>query len=309
MKTAHNHIDAQRMQLLLDGALPPAEAAEVRDEIASCVRCAAEFEAWDVLFADLGDLPVLTPSPTFGERVLESLPEAGGARVWLGGRAGARAAATHIDSGALQDYLDGRLAARQEVRVDRHLGSCAICRDELAGYRAVARAVESLPSLAPSTDFTERVMAELRIREMAAMAMAPTSRTGVLLSRVRAAIPSSRQGWAAALGVSVAPVVTLVLLVQSVFAHELVTFGSLFSFLRLQTSGWVDAAVARASTMAADLLPGLVLDGAAWVFGNPTALASAAALGSMGLLVSVWVLYRNLLLTHFPDPDHARLSF
>jgi len=309
MKTTHTHIDAQRMQLLLDGELSPAEAAGLRAEIASCGRCSAELEGWELVFADLGDLSVMTPSSSFGERVMESLPESRAPRAWLGGRAAARAAATHIDAGALQDYLDGQLAARNEVRIDRHLNSCAICRGELAGYRAVARTLESLPSLSPSVDFTERVMAEVRIREMAAVAMAPTTPGAQLAGWLRSKVPSTRQGWAAAMGMSVAPLVTLMLIVRSIFAHELVTFGSLFSFLQLQTAGWVDAAVARGSALAAEFAPGLLLESVSWVAGNPTALAGTAAMASVGLLLSVWVLYRNLFISSIPDPDHARLSF
>jgi len=305
--STHLHIDTERMQALLDGELSPAEAAEVRASIEGCARCTAEFDAWQLLFDDLGDLPTLAPSPRFGERVLEHVPTQRPG--FLGARAAARAAATHIEGSMLQDYLDGRLAARNVVRVDRHLDSCAICRSELEEYREVALAIESLPALAPSVDFAERVMAEVRINEIAAVAMAPTTGSGRLLDWLRDRLPRNQRGWAAALGAAVAPVFTLLLVVRSVFAHELVTPGNLVAFLQLQLSGVFAAAGAGASALLERWAPAFLLDGAAWVGSSPTLLAASAALASVALLASVWVLYRNLFRTPFDELSDARLSF
>jgi hypothetical protein len=193
--------------------------------------------------------------------------------------------------------------------VDRHLDGCRLCREELAGYRAVARSLEALPSFAPSVDFAERVMAEVRINEMAAMAMAPTSQSARLLTRLRGWIPSSRQGWAAALGASVAPILTLLLVLQSVFSHELVTFGNLLAFVRLQASGLLTATAEAANALARQWAPSMLLDGIAWIGASPTLLAVSGALASVALLASVWVLYRNLFAPAFDELGDARLSF
>ncbi len=324
MKTPHVHVDQERMQALLDGELSPTEAASVRASINACGRCTSEFEAWQMLFEDLGDLPALAPSPAFRERVLEQMPapEPGllgsrlgarmgarmGSRMGLG-RAAARAARTHIEGTVLQDYLDGRLAARNEARVDRHLDACAICRSELEEFRAVALAVESLPALAPGTDFAERVMAEVRVNQMAAMAMAPTTATGRLVGWVRARLPSNRQGWAAALGVSVVPVFTLLLVVRSVFAHELVTLSNLAAYVRLQTSGFFASAGQATSTVVERWAPAFMLDGAAWVGSSPTLIAASVALASVATMASAWVLYRNLFRTPLDELSDAQLSF
>jgi len=303
MKTPHLHIDTERMQALLDGDLAPAEAGELRASIEGCARCSAEFEAWQLLFEDLGELPTLAPSPAFRERVIEQVPAQRPG--FLGARAAARAAATHIGSVMLQEYLDGRLAARNVARVDRHLDACAICRTELEGYRAVALAVESLPNLAPSAEFAERVMAEVRVNEIAAMAMAPTTESGRLLGWLRGRVPSSQRGWAAAFGVSVVPVFTLLLVIQSVFAHDLVTLGNLFAFARLELSGFTGSLAALAERW----LPGLLLDGVAFVSASPTLLAGAAALASVATMASAWVLYRNLFRTPYDELSDASLSF
>jgi anti-sigma factor RsiW len=311
MKTPHVHIDHERMQALLDGDLSPADAGDVRTSIDACARCTAEFEAWQMLFEDLGDLPSLAPSAAFRERVLEQVPAVRpgllGSRVRS--RAAARAARTHVEGTVLQDYLDGRLAARNEARVDRHLDACSICRSELEAFRSVALAVESLPALAPSADFAERVMAEVRINQIAAVAMAPTTTTGRLVGWMRDRMPSSRQGWAAALGVSVVPVFTLILVVRSVFAHELVTMSNLAAFVRLQTSGLFASAGQAFSAVVARWAPAFMLDGAAWVGSSPTLIAFSVAFVSVATMASAWVLYRNLFRTPFDELSDARLSF
>lgn len=307
MNTPHLHIDTERMQALLDGDLNPADAAALRSSIEGCARCSAEFSAWQLLFEDLGELPTLEPSPSFRTRVLEQVPTQRPG--FLGARAAARAAATHISGGMLQDYLDGRLAARNVARVDRHLDSCAICRSELEDFRAVGQAVASLPSLAPSVDFAEHVMAEVRINEIAAVAMAPTTQSGRVLGWLRSRLPSNQRGWAAAFGVAVVPVFTLLLMVRSVFAHELVTVGSLASYLKLQLSGLAGSVSPTVTAAAERWTPSLLWDGVALVGSSPTLLAAAAALGSVTMMASVWILYRNLFRTPYDELSDARLSF
>jgi len=311
MKTPHVHIDTERMQALLDGDLSPADAADARASIEGCARCSAEFDAWQLLFEDLGELPTLEPSPAFRTRVMDSVPTAAPGRLGSRGRsrAAARAANAHIPESTLQDYLDRRLAARNIARVDRHLDRCAVCRTDLEEYRAVARAVESLPELAPSADFAERVMAEVRVNQIAAVAMAPTNTSGRVVDWVRKRLPSSRQGWAAALGVSVVPVFTLMLMVRAVFSHELVTFGNLATFVRLQTSGIVATGGQTFMALLDRWAPAFLLDGAALVGASPTLLAACAAVASVAMMASAWVLYRNLFSTPYDELSDARLSF
>lgn len=309
MKTPHVHIDTERMQALLDGDLSPADAADVRASIEACARCTAEFDAWQLLFEDLGELPTLEPSPAFRERVMENVPAGSPGLLGSRSRAAARAANAHVDASTLQDYLDRRLAARNIARVDRHLDRCTICRSELEEYRAVGRAIESLPQLAPSPEFGERVMAQVRVNQIAAVVMAPTNTSGHVLDWVRKRLPSSRQGWAAALGVSIVPVFTMLLMVRAVFSHELVTFGNLATFVRLQTSGLVASVGQALVTFAEQWAPAFLLDGVTLVGASPTLLAASAAIGSVAMMASAWVLYRNLFRTPYDELSDARLSF
>jgi anti-sigma factor RsiW len=43
----------------------------------------------------------------------------------------------------LDDYVDGRLAADERTRFDRHLGVCRDCRSYLASYQATVRLAQN----------------------------------------------------------------------------------------------------------------------------------------------------------------------
>jgi len=139
--------------------------------------------------------------------------------------------------------------------------------------------------------------------------MAPTTQSGRVLGWIRNHLPSNQRGWAAAFGVAVVPVFTLLLMVRSVFAHELVTVGSLASYLKLQLSGLAGSVSPTVAAVAERWTPSLLWDGVALIGSNPTLLAAAAALGSVTMMASVWILYRNLFRTPYDELSDARLSF
>lgn len=305
MKSTHNHIDAERMQALLDGELSPREARTLRAELDGCPRCRAEFEGWQLLFDELEELPALAPSAHFGDRVLESLPVPE-RRPVLTRLFGRRSAQGHASSTELQEHLDGRLAARSAARLEEHLAGCARCRSEMDGLHRVVRELDALPTVAPSPDFGEAVMAAVRVQLMTEMVMAPTSRWERALRWLRSRVPSSGPGWAAVLGVGTAPAVVLALVVQAVFSHELVTVGNLAAFLGFKLAGLWDATLA--------LMPRALIDnpvlsalgtGAAWLSASPALMAAAAVAVSGTVLGATWILYRNLLLPGMEDGAHA----
>ena len=57
------HLSTGLMQGFLDGEVSPRESERVRSHTASCARCRSELEAWRTLFADLGALEEVGPSP------------------------------------------------------------------------------------------------------------------------------------------------------------------------------------------------------------------------------------------------------
>jgi anti-sigma factor RsiW len=305
VKDRHTHISTERMQALLDGDLSAREASFVRGELDRCPRCHAEFEAWEALFQDLGDLPVLTPSVEFRERVMAELPARSHQRL-LAGLFGRRDAREHASPEELQEHLDGRLAARASARLEEHLSRCATCRTEVEGLHSVVTSLEALPVLEPSPGFSEAVMASLSIQRMAEAAMAPTTRRERALAWVRSHMPASGRGWAAALGMGTAPAVVVALAVQAVFSHELVTLGNLLSFLTFKLSGILDGVSGMlAGLVAENALLGQVWAVAQTVGASPALTAATAAALSGTCLGAVWILYRNFV---FPSGKEGRYA-
>lgn len=306
MKTSHIHLAPERIQALLDGDLPAREARALRAEAESCPRCRAEIEAWEVLFQDLGSLPVLAPSGAFRERVMEHLPAQRRQRV-LAGLFGRRDARSHATGEELQEHLDGRLAARESVRLEEHLDRCGACRREMDALHAVATELEALPVLAPAPGFGEAVMARLRVQQMARVALSPTTRRERVAAWVRARIPSSGRGWAAVAGVGTAPAVTLALVVQAVFSHEAVTLANLFAFFRFKLSAAADTVGGLLAQWTADYAAvARIWDVAQTVASSPALAAATVAWVSVMCMGAVWVLYRNLVLPGGEEGAYAQ---
>lgn len=76
----------------------------------------------------------------------------------------------HLSAETLQALLEGQLTARERGPAEEHLASCARCTGELELWSALFQELSGLPTLAPSVEFSERVMAGVRIREPLSLA-------------------------------------------------------------------------------------------------------------------------------------------
>lgn len=302
------HLSVELMQGFLDGEVSPREAERVRTHTASCARCRSELDAWQTLFVDLGALEEVGPSPEFGERVLHGLPVLPGRRPSLvrrlatalvrpfrsGPRTVAGGASAHPASGLLQDFVEGVLPKPEALRIEGHLHACGSCRSELDGWRHLMVRLEGLPTLAPTADLAERVMAHVRV-QLALRAATPTlaERWQLAASRIT---PRMRRRFAALAGAGVTPAVSLGFLVYVVFSHPLVTPRSLLSFLWLRGSDRVGTLGGGVlSSVAQNPLAVSAYDAVALLLGSPASVALALA-GVAGLTLSAtWVLYRNVL--------------
>lgn len=72
-----------RLQELLDGELPAAEALKVREHAASCEACARELALYRRLYHSLERLPEWDPGPAFTARVMERVLPSRVRRRWL----------------------------------------------------------------------------------------------------------------------------------------------------------------------------------------------------------------------------------
>lgn len=298
------------MQALLDGDIPRREAAALRAEIESCPRCHAEFQGWEILYDDLSALPALEPSPRFREKVLEQLRPQPKTSPVLAGLFGRRDARQHATSGELQEYLDGRLAARVSRRLESHLEGCTACRQEMEGLHQVVAQLDGLDPLAPSAGFGEAVMARLRIQQMAEVALAPTTRHERALAWIRDRLPSSNRGWAAALGLGMAPAVVMALVIHSVFSFELVTVRSLLSFMGFKLTHLMGGLMSGLEGVVASTpVLGQALGYLQAVGGSPPLLAGLAVAISGTTLFAAWILYRNLIRPSGEEGHHVQVSF
>ena len=67
------HLDNERIQHYLDGALEEQERDRAEEHLAQCSSCAQELKAWEKVFAPLNALPWLEPSRQFESNVLSKL--------------------------------------------------------------------------------------------------------------------------------------------------------------------------------------------------------------------------------------------
>lgn len=64
------HLPPERIQDLLEGRLPRRDALSAQGHLHACQACRLEAQAWRTFLAGIGELPALTPSPGFAERVM-----------------------------------------------------------------------------------------------------------------------------------------------------------------------------------------------------------------------------------------------
>ncbi len=67
------HLDNERIQHYLDGALEEPERVQAEEHLARCASCAQELKAWEEVLAPLNALPWLKPSRHFETDVLGQL--------------------------------------------------------------------------------------------------------------------------------------------------------------------------------------------------------------------------------------------
>jgi anti-sigma factor RsiW len=310
---SHEHASADRLQALLDGALPPRERARVEEHLAACARCSEDLEGWRVLFEDLAALPRLAPPDGFQGRVMASVELPG--RVPLSERLRRGLLAIlpsprpeHPADERLQDYLDGSLPARLVARIDSHVEGCTACSAEVDAWRAVYARLGGLEGFAPGEGFAARVMAGVRLAVPAPAAAAATPSGarafgGFRLSDWRRAlmavgrfVPRTRRAWAALSGVALTPAVTVGLVLYTVFSHPTLTPQALVSFVVWNISDLLSAAGGVLATVALDAGQAIGVDAVVrTLFEAPFMLAGGALAYSLVSALALRVLYKNLL--------------
>lgn len=70
----------------------------------------------------------------------------------------------------LSAYIDGELAGSEMLAIRSHVGRCRDCGQEETELRAFKRALGSMPSIAPSEGFEDRLLRAVRTSELGAPA-------------------------------------------------------------------------------------------------------------------------------------------
>ncbi len=315
----HPHLSEERIQEFLDDQLPDAARPRVEGHLADCSRCRDAVASWRALFRRLEELPELTPSAAFRERILDALPE--GRSVWSrildrfrpvapADAAGGRHPAPEL----VLDYLEGALPVRARSRLEGHLEGCGACREEVGRWREVFAALEALPVLEPSPGFADAVMARVPVEERSRAPAATDALDRVLgwlrgLQWPRALRPRSVGQWALAAAAAAAPIAALTAGSLALFSHPQLTPGYLAAFLWWQVSEAVGALAGAAwnglTESALVFRAYSIVDG---LGGSPELLGIAAFALAAGTVASLWVLYRNLITTSGVDRHYAKLS-
>lgn len=205
----------------------------------------------------------------------------------------------HPDDDRLQALAAGTLDAADEAVVRSHVAGCERCGEELETWHSLLATLGGLPAFEPRGDFADRVMARVDVRPRWAFALA------AVLARP---MPRTTAGWA---------------LIAAILAVPALVYGGAVAWLTSQpwfSTGWMLAfaqeAVAGAYMFGRDLLVSWLTGSAVaeWVARlvtstEPGAIGAAAALFGTAVVVSAWVLYRNLIRTPRRERGHATFAF
>lgn len=303
------HPTSEQLQEFLDQGLSSAEEAKVREHLSACPHCRSEAEAWSLLFEELGSLPALEPGPAFSTGVLEGLevPKPLGERVrsWAARARSAETADEHIPAEGLQDYLENLLPPLPSSRLESHLAACDTCRGELEEWRTFLGSFEGLRRFSPGAGFADRVMAQVKV-PAPVPARSWTSVPARALGWARGLLPQTRRGWAVASGVASAPTISIAALLYLVFSHPLTTVGTLSAYAYWKVSALFGSVfsglIGRAMESLAAFRAYSLVEA---LLGSPLLVGVGGLIFSLLSAGALWVLYRNLAVTHSED-GHAR---
>lgn len=197
---------------------------------------------------------------------------------------------SHPTTARLQAFIEETLDEAERAIVDSHLSACSRCRTDVAEFQSLFAALDSLPALAPTPGFANRVMRHVRVRRPVLAAAT------AWLDRIT---PQSTRGWAAAAAVLALPVIGATVLVAWLLSQPGVNAQGLW----LVATGLVQEAAVTSGQWIWTQLSGSPL--AVWT-AQAVDLVGSVGPGQIGLAAvmfatltagSIYVLYQNLFRT------------
>lgn len=209
--------------------------------------------------------------------------------------------ALHPKDERLEAYSDGSLAGEERASVESHVRQCSRCRVEVEDWHSLFSALAALPVLAPAPGFANRVMAHVSVRA------AWQARTAGWLGRC---VPRTTGGWVVAVALLGIPAIVAGTFIAWLLSRSYLTGYRLWVFA-------TDQFATGTNEVASSILSRLMsTDIAVWVVTSVTSFLESAGLRGMSALagglaclivVSIWVLYRNLFRT--PNRGSTYVSF
>lgn len=222
----------------------------------------------------------------------------------------------HPTAERLQAFVEGTLHAGDRSIVESHLFGCPHCHGAADEWRALFAALSALPPLEPSLGFADRVMAGVRLSPRAGWQSAwhrtwqqQAARAGALAARVA---PKSTFGWGLAAAMLALPLVVGASAMAWLLSRSYMTPQSLWLWTRDTAAEGLQNAL---TTFVATLMQ---TDVAAWIVARSGELVSTAGITGVGALaaaaglmtlLSVWILYRNLIRTPRRGSHYVTYSF
>lgn len=219
----------------------------------------------------------------------------------------------HPEAEELEAYAEGTLDDGDRAVIESHVLACVDCQGALEEWRALFSALEGLPQMAPSSGFTERVMARVRVATPA------TAWRAQALAQVRAAaqglgrlMPQTTRGWAFATAMLGLPALLGTAFVAWLLSRDYVSAQSLW----IATRDTLDHGAQR---LGDSLVQSLVqTDVVAWLVANAGEFVATAGMRGVGAVIavagvttmlSIYVLYRNLFRTPTRESHYVTYSF
>jgi anti-sigma factor RsiW len=216
----------------------------------------------------------------------------------------------HLTAERLEGYVEGLLDQAERAVVESHLAGCAGCRQEVDEWLALFAALSDLPELEPAPDFADRVMSRVRIAPRAQLQQWQrlVAGAGAAVSRF---LPKTTFGWAVSVAFLSLPMLAVAAAVAWLLRNPYVEPATLWTFVagRALDGVRVLGSSAAAAAMQTDVAAWTVARVTALLGGTgPTVLAAAAGATAFMTMLSIWVLYRNLVRTPSRDSRYALFS-
>jgi len=215
----------------------------------------------------------------------------------------------HLSAESLQGYVEGAIGSAERAVLESHLAACAKCSGELGEWRSLFAVLTDLPQLAPSTGFTDRVLARVRIPEALPVWTRWAAGARQLAHRLT---PRSAGAWAVAAAFITLPLLLGGGVVTWLVSKDYITVQSLWAFAthRAET-GMQSLGASVLTAMMESSITG-------WLLAQARSLATSAGARGLGALAvglggltmaSLWILYRNLLRTPTREVNHVSAQF